>query len=250
MLGLAIDSADRTASAALWRSSADHESSVDRGSHGRFEIVAEGALASESGRADQLITVIERLLDGQALTYGDLDVIAVNCGPGSFTGIRSAVALGRGLALAAGLPVLGVSCHETLAASLGPDEAKRPLMVAMDARRGEVYAAAFSAEGRSLSAIQARPPAVVVAELGGGSWRLAGHGAHLVMEALDGEAEVEMIEARPIDAAAVAKAAAGRLAAGETPSEGRALQPLYIRAPDAAPSAPLIPGTRPLGIST
>lgn len=244
MLGLAIESADRTASAALWRSDADCGSSK-RG----CDLLEEGTLPPEAGKADQLITVIEQLLDEQGLDYGDLDVIAVNRGPGSFTGIRSAVALGRGLALATGLPVLGVTSHEVLAAILNEDESERQLVIALDARRGEVFAQAFGLDGRPLGEIEARAPAALADDLKAGSWRLSGSGARLVAETLDGGVDVEMIEAGPLRAGAVASAAAMRLSRGEAPIQGFALLPLYVRAPDAVPSAPLISATKAVEVS-
>lgn len=230
MLGLAIDSANREATAALWRADAG----------GQCDVLAEGALPPETGKADQLITVIERLLAEQGLGYADLELIAVNRGPGSFTGIRSAVALARGLALAAGLPVMGVTSHDALAAGIDRDADERPLVIALDARRGEVYAQTVAADGRALSAIEAMAPAELAARLGAGAWRLAGQGAGLVAQALDAGARVEMIETRPLDAALVARSASRRLAAGETPGTGFDLRPLYVRAPDAKPPAPLV----------
>lgn len=244
MLGLAIDSADRIASAALWRAVTDggvDKADDDLGSKfANVALLAKGALPPEAGKADQLITVIETLLQDQGLDYDDLDVIAVNRGPGSFTGIRSAVALGRGLALATGLPILGVTSHEALAATLRSEPSDKPLLIALDARRGEVYVQAFAADGRPFAAIEAHAPATVAASLGTGSWRLAGHGALLVREVLDDWAKVEMIECRPVDAAAVALRAACRLSTGEMPASGFGLRPLYLRAPDAVPPAPLV----------
>jgi len=229
VLGLAINSSDRTASAALWHLLGQ-----------RCDMVLEGALPPEAGKADQLITVVERLLAEQKLAYADLDIIAVNRGPGSFTGIRSAVALGRGLALATELPVLGVTSHEALVARIGRDGADRPLLVALDARRGEVYAQTFSRDDRPFSAIEAGTPSAVAAGLETGCWRFAGSGAPLVAAVQGAEVDVRLIETPPIDAAAVALAAAARLAEGEAPALGRTLQPLYVRAPDAIPPAPLI----------
>ena len=162
-----------------------------------FELLAFEMLQPEAGKADQLITVVERLLSEQGLGYDDLDVIAVNRGPGSFTGIRSAVALGRGLALAAGLPVMAVTSHEALVAGLDADPAGRRLMIALDARRGEVYAQAVGADGRPLDEIEARTPAALADALEGGRWRIAGSGARLVLEVLDGGVDVEMIDAGP-----------------------------------------------------
>ena len=252
MLGLAIDSAKRSASAAIWRFGAEPiptsggrfgaRHAIDpcaTAEGGRFEVFTNGTLSTEAGRADQLITVIERLLGEQNLDYTDLDVIAVNRGPGSFTGIRSAVALSCGVALAAGIPVIGVTSHETLAALLASDEGGDPLLVALDARRGEVYTQAFTAKGEPMSDIETKAPSVVVTSLAAGRWRVTGDGARL----LPGTTDLAEIETKPIDAGAVARAAARRLWAGEVPVQGSTLRPLYVRAPDAVPPAPMMSTT-------
>ena len=239
MLGLAIDSADRTASAALWRL----DDAVGRSDGAkRPDILAVDSLPPEMGKADQLILVIERLLTEQTLDYPDLDLIVVNRGPGSFTGIRSGVALARGLALAAGLPVLGVTSHEALLADLEPSSG-RSTMIALDARRGEVYVQAFASDGHALGEIEAKVPALVVDDLKSGAWRVAGSGAVLVSDGLGDDPDVEVIETAPVDAGKVMRAAAARLSAGETPASGFTLQPLYIRDPDAVPPTPLNRGS-------
>ncbi len=246
MLGLAIDSANQSASAALW-SSADSGSSIDSPwfTGLAFEaLLAFEVLAPERGKADQLISGIERLLQEQGLDYRDLDVIAANRGPGSFTGIRSAVALARGLALAAELPVIGVTSHEALAASLERADG-RATMIVQDARRGEVYAQSFAADGQPLAKIEAKAPALVADQLETGAWRLAGSGAVFVAKNLTGDLDVEIIEAPPVDASMVMLAATVRLSRGETPASGFGLQPLYVRVPDAVPPTPLIPPTKP-----
>ncbi len=257
MLGLAIDSANQTASAALWSnvdrgSNDDGGWSADGGSgancwsgadHGGLSLLASEVLPPEMARADQLISVIERLLGEQGLSYQDLDVIAANRGPGSFTGIRSAVALTRGLALAADLPVLGVTSHEAIAACLGKDLGQRRTMIAQDARRGEVYAQAFAADGHPLGDIEAKAPALAALALGEEHWRLAGSGAALVAAEIANGQDVDMIETPPVDAGMVMLAAAARLSASEMPAPGFTLQPLYVRAPDAVPPTPLISKT-------
>ncbi|MGH7212470.1 MAG: tRNA (adenosine(37)-N6)-threonylcarbamoyltransferase complex dimerization subunit type 1 TsaB, partial [Acetobacteraceae bacterium] len=69
-----------------------------------------------------------------------LGLIAVTVGPGGFTGIRGALSLAHGIGLAAGMPVVGVTVPEALAAALPPD-AGRALWVAIDSRRGRVFLA-------------------------------------------------------------------------------------------------------------
>lgn len=67
-----------------------------------------------------------------------LDLIAVGIGPGSFTGLRSAIAFARGLGAGIGCPVVGVTQAEAMAAAIGPDLAGRTLWVALDGRRDSV----------------------------------------------------------------------------------------------------------------
>lgn len=69
---------------------------------------------------------------------GTFDLVAVTVGPGSFTGLRGALALAHGLALAAGCPIVGVTVAEALLEALNglPD---REVWVALDNRRGRVF---------------------------------------------------------------------------------------------------------------
>ncbi|MGH1479927.1 MAG: tRNA (adenosine(37)-N6)-threonylcarbamoyltransferase complex dimerization subunit type 1 TsaB [Geminicoccales bacterium] len=242
MLGLALDSAGGMASAALWR---DRAGSEDSSANQAFDMLAYRELPPESGKADQLILVVEQLLQSRSLSYGDLDVIAVNRGPGSFTGIRSAVALCRGLALATQRPVIGVTTHEALALSLVGDDViglsrPRPLMIAEDARRSQVYVQSFDVDLQPLGDVRACSPEIAAEELGFGPWDLGGSGAALVREHLDDHSVVTIVDEIGLDARAVALAASTRLIAGEKPMPGFDLLPLYIRAPDAVRPKPLV----------
>ena len=200
------------------------------------EWLAFQCLPAGRGQADRLIELVAAVLAEAGLAYRDLDLLAVNRGPGSFTGIRSAVAAARGLALAAGLPVLAVNTLETLAAATGPDGTGN-LLAALDARRGQVYAQLFAADLTPLSEPQALAPAQA-AQLATPPLRLAGSGAELVGAALH-PAPVTIERVEP-DACAVARCARARLAAGASPLLGTSLRPLYLRQPDARPQTPLI----------
>ena len=92
----------------------------------------------EKGQAERLVPLLEEVLAEAGLVWGDLKAIAVGTGPGNFTGIRIAVAAARGLALALGVPAIGVARLEALAYGR-----PRPLTVRIDAKRGQVYAQDF-----------------------------------------------------------------------------------------------------------
>jgi tRNA threonylcarbamoyladenosine biosynthesis protein TsaB len=91
--------------------------------------------------ARTLLPLIDAALAAAHCELGGLDLIAVSIGPGSFTGLRIGLSVAKGLALATGLRVVGVPTLEAYAHRAGP----RPglLCPVLDARKGEVYGAAF-----------------------------------------------------------------------------------------------------------
>ncbi len=198
-------------------------------------------LAPGRGQADHLIALIDDLLRALGLDYRALGLLAVNHGPGSFTGVRSAVAAARGLALAAGLPVLTVGSLEALAAAV--PEAPGTLLAALDARRAQVYVQAFDRQRRPQGAPALRTPQQVVADLAAGPLRLVGSGAALIRAQLPEGRPVPIVDVE-LDARWVARRAADRLASGERPQGGSALHPLYLRPPDARPPTPLVAPAR------
>jgi tRNA threonylcarbamoyladenosine biosynthesis protein TsaB len=90
------------------------------------------------GHAALLPMMVSDVLAEAALPATQLDLVAVTVGPGSFTGIRAGLALAHGIALAAGIPVIGVTSGEALADSL-PHLGSRRLWCAIDNRRGRVF---------------------------------------------------------------------------------------------------------------
>jgi tRNA threonylcarbamoyl adenosine modification protein YeaZ len=103
-------------------------------------ILREEAMAT--GQAERLMPLLEEVLAEAGIGWRDLSTLAVGTGPGNFTGVRIAVAAARGLALALGMPAVGVTRLEALAHGL-----PRPLRVIEDARRGMVYVQDFPATG-------------------------------------------------------------------------------------------------------
>ncbi|MEF3048359.1 tRNA (adenosine(37)-N6)-threonylcarbamoyltransferase complex dimerization subunit type 1 TsaB [Pseudotabrizicola sp. L79] len=92
------------------------------------------------GQAERLLPLVQDLLAKAGLGWPDLAAIGVGTGPGNFTGVRISVATARGLSLALGIPAIGVTVFDALAQGL-----PRPLAVAQDARRDEVYLQLFNA---------------------------------------------------------------------------------------------------------
>ncbi len=105
------------------------------------KVLAETNLILERRMSARLLAVMEGILAEAGLTVAALDGIGVACGPGSFTGVRIGMATVKGMALAAGLPVVGVSSLALLAANL--PYARHQVCALMDARKKEVYAATF-----------------------------------------------------------------------------------------------------------
>lgn len=92
----------------------------------------------EKGQAERLLPLLEEVMTGAGAGWHDLDALAVGTGPGNFSGVRISVAAARGLALARGLPAIGVTALEALAFGH-----PGPVLAVMDARRGQAYAQAF-----------------------------------------------------------------------------------------------------------
>ncbi len=97
----------------------------------------------------RLLASIDQLMRALEIGWHDLDGIAVGTGPGSFTGLRIGMATAKGLAFAAGLPLLGFSTLDVLAAGAPLPPPGSCLCATVDARKKEVYACFYSAvDGR------------------------------------------------------------------------------------------------------
>jgi len=95
----------------------------------------------------------DALLAEAGLTRSQLDAVAVSRGPGAFTGVRLGVALAQGIALALDIPIIPVSTLATLACNALAEGEPRRIVSAIDARMGEIYAAAWRMENGMLHAL-------------------------------------------------------------------------------------------------
>ena len=211
-------------------------------------LVADGAVravrrqAMARGQAEALLPMVRAVLDEAGLDFGDLDRLAVTVGPGSFTGLRIGLAAARGLALATGLPLIGVTTLEALAAATDPALRRDRVTVALiDSRRGDVFVQAFGADAAPLSEPAAADPSALDGLLPAGRLLLAGDAAPAVLEVL-ARAGRDVVLAP--DSAMPDPVAVARLAAARPVPDGPVTAPvtaLYLRAPDVTlPRAPVL----------
>lgn len=105
--------------------------------------VTDEARHAGQGHSRMLLPMVTHLLAEAGLGLTDLDGIAFGRGPGSFTGLRIACGVAQGLALGAGLPLLGVSTLEAMAQEADAEA----VVTCLDARMNEIYAAVWRREG-------------------------------------------------------------------------------------------------------
>jgi tRNA threonylcarbamoyl adenosine modification protein YeaZ len=171
------------------------------------------------GQAERLMPLVQKVLEEAGVALADLSAIGVGIGPGNFTGIRISVAAARGLALALGVPAVGVSGLEALA--LG---APRPVLACLDARRDHLYLQRF-ADGAGMG--PALVPFAACAD-----WAAPG----LTCIGERAEELAARIGADHAPAGFAPAEAIARLAATRWQAPGPRPAPLYLRTADAAPS--------------
>jgi tRNA threonylcarbamoyladenosine biosynthesis protein TsaB len=169
-------------------------------------------LGERSSRAVTVLEDLDALLRQAGAHTRELDGLAVGIGPGSFTGVRIGLATARGLSLALGVPVAGVSTLDALAA--GAPSA----VPVIDARRGEVFILQGEPRVFAPEDVEVAPGAVCV---GSGAVRY-----RAVLEAAGAEIPPDSDE-RHLPRARFHAA----LARDFGPAE--AVEPLYLRVPDA-----------------
>jgi tRNA threonylcarbamoyladenosine biosynthesis protein TsaB len=178
------------------------------------------------GHSERLLPMLDRLMAAAGIGSGALDAVAFGAGPGSFTGLRIACGAAQGLALARGIPAIGISTLEALAEHSGAER----VVACIDARMNEVYYAALERQGGRWREVIAalctapdrlpRPPGAGWVGCGNG---FAIHG--LALRSLDLDHVIPDLHP---SAVAVARLAAPRLAAGEGVDPALAA-PVYVR---------------------
>jgi tRNA threonylcarbamoyladenosine biosynthesis protein TsaB len=212
MLVLGLDSAGQGASAALLRD-------------GR--LVSARDATGDRRQAEILLPMIAEVLCDAETDPLALDLIATTTGPGSFTGLRIAIATARGLALATGVPSVGVSRLAAIAARFPLERREgRGLLVALDTRRDDFFLQLFTDSVGDPHLASAEMAAAALPDI---PLLLAGDAAPRLAAALHGR---DITIAGEFDfpcAEEVARLGAILSRGGGTLGPPR---PLYLRAPD------------------
>jgi tRNA threonylcarbamoyladenosine biosynthesis protein TsaB len=226
------------------------------------------------GHATRLLALAHELLEREGLRWSSIERIAVGVGPGTFTGLRVGLATARGLAQSLRVELVGVSslralAHSALGSQPAGDEATPTVLAVIDARRREVFAAAYELAGATsdgpagttseLSAPAALAPEAVaelIASVEEGhthSWLAVGDGALRYREQIESATTVEIpSDDSPLHrVSAAAVCALGSLA--QAPQEGTAavteILPDYRRRPDAELTLERAASAAPAGAS-
>jgi tRNA threonylcarbamoyladenosine biosynthesis protein TsaB len=109
-------------------------------------VLAELSSADARGHVEALAPMLEQALADAGVEVGDLDAVAVGTGPAPVTGLRVGLATAQAFARASGTPIHGVCSLDAIAWSRRDGD--EDLVVATDARRREVYWAAYRGDGR------------------------------------------------------------------------------------------------------
>lgn len=218
MLSLAIDTSAVSSVAVV-----KHEED------GSARTLAARHTAETNTQAEVLVSLVGEVLSESSVAPADLDVVFVGVGPGPFTGLRVGIMAAHMLAFAWGKPIHGVMSLDAIARDVVAAKAhgNAPFVVAIDARRKELYWASYAADGTltdgpHVSAPGSLPLGVTVFGAGGSAQREA-------LEAA-GISVAESFAAAQPSAASLAAFAAEVLASG---GELLGLEPLYLRESDA-----------------
>ncbi|MGH8775582.1 MAG: tRNA (adenosine(37)-N6)-threonylcarbamoyltransferase complex dimerization subunit type 1 TsaB [Jiangellaceae bacterium] len=188
--------------------------------HDGSRAVAESTTIDSRRHTELVAPAVTEVLAAAGAGRSELTAIAVGVGPGPFTGLRIGVVTARMLGAVLGIPVQGVCSLDVVARSVAESG---PFVVVTDARRREVYWAAYDSDGRRTEGPSVATPADVATDL-----PAAGSGSRLYPDAFPAPVGPEYPSAADLAAAVVG----GEV--GLLPPD-----PLYLRRPDARP-----PGAR------
>jgi tRNA threonylcarbamoyladenosine biosynthesis protein TsaB len=206
-------------------------------------VQAEFSLAGRRRHVEALVPALHHLLDQVGIEPGAVDAVAVDLGPGLFTGLRVGVATAKGLAQALDLGVVGLSSLDVLQGAAVGLGHRGHVLSAVDARRSEVFAALREVDGEGGDANEIISPrlfapgelASALSDLGGVPVVAVGDGAQRYADVLGAVPGVTCVMGglRSPPADTLLTMALARLAEGVAPVPPEEIVPLYMREADA-----------------
>ena len=215
---LAIDASSEACSAALL---------VDNAIYKRSEVIPRK-------HTELILPMVDEVLAEAGLSLNQLDALAFNRGPGSFTGVRVSASVTQGLAFAADLPVVPVSGLATVAQGAWRNTQQHHILVVMDARMHEVYWGYYQREDDSMKLLgdEHVSPVSAIEKPTAGDWLAVGTGVSVYnneLAAWAGKYAVKLAtEDQLPQASDVVEIAKAEYLAGNTVSAMDA-QPIYLR---------------------
>jgi tRNA threonylcarbamoyladenosine biosynthesis protein TsaB len=207
---------------------------LTRGTGCTGKVLAEYSLQPEVSHARRLLGSVHAIMTAAGVEWKHLDGIAVSQGPGSFTGLRIGMAAAKGMAMAAGIPLLAVPTLDGLAAQVSPVDC--PVCCLLDARKQQVYTALYRCEDKGHQRISSylvlRPEEIVehVQE----PTLVVGPGVQACLPVLQGHPLVRLMSTTLLAprAAAIGFCGGSQLTSGAGELSDH-VTPLYVRASEA-----------------
>jgi tRNA threonylcarbamoyladenosine biosynthesis protein TsaB len=201
-------------------------------------ILSTERVETRHSQAEALMPMVDAAMRKAGLPPAALDLVAVTVGPGSFTGIRVGLAAARGIALATGAQLVGVSSFEAVAASLAQGLAQPDcgdvqfLLIALESRREDLYVQLFAIPWNPVGPPASMMPAAlgeaVNAAIGSARLLIAGDAAQRAALVLSNCADTIIVEDSAPDAIGVLRTGLHRWRSGAVDAP----RPLYLRPPD------------------
>ena len=199
------------------------------------ELVAEERIDMIHGQAEALLPLVDKAVREAGQVPAALDLVVATVGPGSFTGIRAGLAAARGIALATGARLIGVTSFDAVAIPAARSDCSeaRFLLVALESRREDLYVQFFGPHGDALRQPAAIMPFLfreaVAATIGANPLLVAGDAAQRAAAALAQRPATTVLEGSAPGAVGALRAGLRLLRLGSAVDPPR---PLYLRVPD------------------
>lgn len=201
-------------------------------------ILADKRVDSLYGQAEILVSLVDKAMCEARVEPAALEVVVATIGPGSFTGIRVGLAAARGIALATGAQLIGVTGFEAVGAEVarGDRPKSHALLIALESRRKDLYVQFFDPDGHRHGEPAAVMPCVLgeaaSAAIGAQPLLIAGDASRRAAAALPQRTNILVVKDSAPSAVGALRVGLRRLRQGEAT---RAARPLYLRPPDVTP---------------